>query len=78
MKRMLVAILLTGAFLAGYYVGRLPGSRDLHSWAARAFEQIADPRAARPSGADAGRAEHPRSQEKMPVLIDGQTYWIGK
>ena len=35
MKRLLISILVTGAFLGGYHAGRQPGSPDIFGWARR-------------------------------------------
>ena len=39
MKKFIALILLAGAFLGGYYVGRLPSAPDIFSWADKTYEQ---------------------------------------
>ncbi|MFP4055228.1 MAG: hypothetical protein ACLFV7_15330 [Phycisphaerae bacterium] len=42
MKRLLALILLTGAFLGGYYLGRLPDSPDIFAWGRNAALRSAE------------------------------------
>ncbi len=42
MKRAFVLILLTGAFLGGYYLGHLPNSPDIFAWGRETFEQAVE------------------------------------
>lgn len=42
MKRLLIIILVTAGFLAGYWCGRLPGSPDIFAWAKRTYPQVAE------------------------------------
>jgi hypothetical protein len=41
MKKLLTLILLSGVFLFGYYVGRLPGAPDLVPYAQKTYHQAA-------------------------------------
>jgi predicted esterase YcpF (UPF0227 family) len=41
-KRLLALILLTGAFLGGYYLGRLPESPDIFAWGRNAALRSAE------------------------------------
>ena len=42
MKRLISLILLSGAFLGGYYLGRLPNSPDLIGWGQSAVLRSAE------------------------------------
>ena len=42
MKKLILIILLTGAFLGGYYLGRLQGSPDIFTWAQDTCKQAAE------------------------------------
>ena len=42
MKRVLTLLLLAGAFLGGYYLGRLPNSPDIFAWARSTFDQATE------------------------------------
>jgi hypothetical protein len=42
MRRLLVTILIVGAFLGGYYLGHQEGSPDIFGWAQKAYPQFAE------------------------------------
>jgi len=42
MIRTLAVLLLIVAFLAGYYVGRLPGSPDVFAWARETYQKASE------------------------------------
>jgi len=63
MRRLLVTILIVGAFLGGYHLGRQPGSPDIFGWAQRnypaaaeAFRSAADSLSSEPASAEGPRA----------------------
>ena len=40
MKKFIVIVLMTGTFLGGYYLGRLPGSPDMFGWMSRTAQRM--------------------------------------
>lgn len=42
MIKTIAVLLLTSAFLAGYYVGRLPGAPDVFAWGRETYQKAAD------------------------------------
>jgi hypothetical protein len=42
MKRVLMLLLLVGAFLGGYYLGRLPNSPDIFAWGRQACDRAVE------------------------------------
>jgi hypothetical protein len=59
MKRVLTLLLLAGAFLGGYYLGRLPNSPDIFAWGRDTFDGAVEMgrEAEEYLAADSGRAE---------------------
>ncbi|HUU22641.1 MAG TPA: hypothetical protein VM389_08915 [Phycisphaerae bacterium] len=62
MRRLLVTILIVGAFLGGYYFGRQPGSPDVFGWAqknypvvAEGFQHLTDSLSSEPAPAEPAR-----------------------
>lgn len=63
MKRVLTLLLLTGAFLGGYYLGRLPNSPDIFAWGRQNFDRAVEMgRRAEQYLADEDRAERDSAQ----------------
>lgn len=63
MKKLIPAVLIGASFLGGYYVGRLPGSPDLHKpilgiwrWADRKISRLLGSKSS-PQPADTRRAD---------------------
>ena len=42
MRRLLITVLIVGAFLGGYHLGRQPGSPDIFGWARRNYPEAAE------------------------------------
>ncbi len=40
-RRLLIFAFVSSSFLGGYYLGRLPESPDIFSWAQKAYSQVA-------------------------------------
>jgi len=76
MMRLLVLVLLVGAFAGGYWVGRLPNAPDIVSWTRGAYEQVTSAaRGDAPIEANAA-AERIRSTEAI-IDVGGKLYKVG-
>jgi len=79
MKRLLISMLLAGAFLGGYYLGHEPDSPDIFGWAKKTYARLSDRQ-----DETTGRAQAPAAlawQDKTPdqivVEVGGELYRIG-
>lgn len=61
-RRLLLTILVTGVFLGGYYVGRIPGSPDVISWVRDRLPQ--------PSEAEAETPDPEGGESILTALVD--------
>ena len=79
MKKLLLLILLTGAFLGGYYLGRQPNSPDIFAWAQNTYNQAVDVGHQLSAAVkdDPGSMFQAVAAEKIEVTADGKRYVIG-
>lgn len=80
MKRLLLLILLSGAFLGGYYLGRQPNSPDIFAWAQKTYHQAADVghQLSAALNDDPGSTLQAVAAEEIEVTADGKRYVIGR
>jgi len=60
MRKVLVLILLAGAFLGGYYCRGLPGSPDVFAWTRQMYADLTD------DGAAAAQAHREQAPSRSP------------
>ena len=79
MKRLIIMLVVAGAFLGGYYVGHQPGSPNIFLWVQQTYGQIAE--AGSGLGAvvkkEAGKASEGVKAAKHTVCINGRTCVVG-
>lgn len=81
MIKWILMTLLVGVFLAGYYVGHLPGSPDLFAWTGGWYKHARGAGEKISSAADQIKDEFGVSSEpsgEMIVKVGGKLYRIGK
>ncbi len=78
MKRLILAILLMGAFGGGYYLGHLPGSPDIFAWAADTYSQAADAghKLAAVVNGETNNLAETVAAEELVIKVEGKTYRI--
>ena len=80
MKKLLLLILLTGAFLGGYHLGRQPNSPDIFAWAQKTYNQAVDAghQLSAAVNDDSGSMLQAVAAEEIEVTADGKRYVIGR
>ena len=80
MRLTLAFILLSAAFLGGYYLGHLPNSPDIFGWAQKTYAQGSDAYQKLSSvvKGEPGNVSETVAPKEMTVTVDGKTYKIGE
>lgn len=79
-KRLFIMMLLSGAFLGGYYFGHQPDSPDIFAWAQDTYGQANDAgnKLSAIINGEPGNVLETVGGEDVAVEVDGKVYYVSR